>query len=293
MNQRGDGGGRRVVVDDGTSLYVEVSAPAGTPEGSPVALIHGGLVHAVTWEPLAAYLARRRRVITYDVRGYGRSDRPADPAAYSMERSARDLAAILDAVGTGPAHVLGFSQGGMIALALAAQRPDLVRSLILVSTTARTTPEQAALFRQRAGDLEREGAGREADVYLTRAFAPDFREQNPDLIREYAAIVRSNDARAVAATFRALADFDGREAAAAVQCPALILAGELDAGMPPDPHARMLARLLPDARLVVVPGAGHTLHIEAPQVFRERVIGFIDQVDGVTGGANSLDAEDF
>ena len=268
----GSGAGRYVTVSDGTRLYCELYGNAGGP---PVVLIHGGLVHSVTWQEQVAALAPTYRVLTYDVRGYGRSEAPPGADAYSMERSAADVAELLAQLGLGSAHVLGFSQGGMIGLTLAARRPELLRSLVLVSTTARVTPEQAGGYTARAARLEAAGPGEEANVYLSRAFSPGFVESHPQFIAEYAGIVRRNRAHALAATFRTLANFDVHDQLGQVRCPALILSGALDVAFPPDPHAVGLHRLLPRAEVVVLPGVGHTIHAEAAIGFNRHLLAFL------------------
>ncbi|MCC7107293.1 MAG: alpha/beta fold hydrolase [Chloroflexi bacterium] len=247
-------------------------------DGPLVALIHGGLVHSVTWDEAAGALAADGfRVLTYDVRGYGQSDRPRAPGAYSIANSANDLAQLIEHLDAGLAHVVGFSQGGMIAIALAAERPDLVRALALVSTTARMTPQQAELFRARAARVEEAGLEDETAVYLGRVLSADFATSHPDLLAEYAEIVRSNHVSALAATFRALAETDLTAAASSIRVPTLILGGSEDFGMAPDVHAMRLHALIPGSTIEVWSGVGHRRHLERPREFVERLRAFFQQ----------------
>ncbi|MGH7366386.1 MAG: alpha/beta fold hydrolase [Candidatus Rokuibacteriota bacterium] len=256
---------------DGSRIFFEVRG-----EGPTVALVHGGLVHSVTWaEATAGLVAAGFRVLTHDVRGYGRSDRPSEAKAYTIRRSADDLAELIDHLETGPVHLVGFSQGGMIAMALAGERPALVRSLVLVSTTARMTPAQAELFRARAARIESMGLDDESRVYLSRAFSASFAAAHPDLLAAYAAIVGANEPAALAATFRGLAAADLRSPAARVRAATLILAGAEDVGMDPKVHASRLHALIPDSVLEVWPSVGHTLFLEDGAAFVSRVSGFL------------------
>ena len=128
-----------------------------TGDGERVVLVHAGIADSRMWEPLAAALVPRWRVVRYDLRGYGRTSRPPGPFSH-----VDDLAAVLAATGDGPAHLVGASLGGRIALDLAATRPDAVRSLVLlgavVSGYAPDTPAPPlwddVAAADRAGDLD-------------------------------------------------------------------------------------------------------------------------------------------
>jgi pimeloyl-ACP methyl ester carboxylesterase len=137
----------------GAELYV---APA-TGEGEPLVLVHGGWTDHNTWAALVEPLARSFRVTRYDRRGHSRSPRGAEPPARRVHED--DLAAIIEASGCGPVHLLGTSYGAAISLALAGRRPELVRSVVaheppLVGIVP--VPGIKALF---AGVAEQIGAG--------------------------------------------------------------------------------------------------------------------------------------
>jgi pimeloyl-ACP methyl ester carboxylesterase len=108
----------------GVELFVE--PPAG--EGDPLVLVHGGWVDHTTFDGVAGRLARTFSVIRYDRRGHSRSEYGPGPSP--RRRDEDDLAELLQALGRGPAHIVGTSYGATIALALAARRPDLVRSVL-------------------------------------------------------------------------------------------------------------------------------------------------------------------
>src|SRR5205823_996108 len=102
--------------------------------GEPLVLLHGGLgTGALHWWRELSFFARCLRVIAPDMRGYGRSTPPRNFPPDFYRRDAEDMAALIRATGAAPAHVLGWSDGGVVALILAAEHPEVVRSLITVA----------------------------------------------------------------------------------------------------------------------------------------------------------------
>jgi len=127
---------------NGVRLYYDEAGA-----GPPLLLIHAFPVGRRMWEPQMAALAARHRVIAYDVRGFGLSDAPKDPAKYSQAISVEDARALLGALGAAPAAVCGLSMGGNIALNLALSHPEAVSKLIACDTGAGS--EDPAGFRAR------------------------------------------------------------------------------------------------------------------------------------------------
>src|ERR1700761_2144696 len=120
---------------NGTALYYEDTGGA----GAPVIFSHGLLWDTKLFAPQIAVLKDRYRCVAYDHRGQGRS---ADGTgrAISVETLTEDAAALIEKLGLGPVHFCGLSLGGIVAMRLAISRPDLVRSLVLLSTTADAEP---------------------------------------------------------------------------------------------------------------------------------------------------------
>ena len=112
------------------NMYYEISG-----DGEPLVLIAGLGTDLTIYRPIIDRLSKKYRVVAFDNRGVGRTDKPDIP--YTIEMMADDTAGLLRATGIKQAHVLGFSMGGRIAMALALQHPDLVKSLILTSTSPR------------------------------------------------------------------------------------------------------------------------------------------------------------
>ena len=121
-----------VTVND-INVYYEIHG-----EGEPLVLIAGLATDVTRYERVIGVLSKRMKVIAFDNRGVGRTDKPDIP--YSIDMMADDTAGLLDALGVERAHVLGISMGGRIAVALALRYPERVKSLILVSTIVRRIP---------------------------------------------------------------------------------------------------------------------------------------------------------
>ncbi|MDP2673710.1 MAG: alpha/beta hydrolase [Dehalococcoidia bacterium] len=143
--------GRGTVTANGIDIYYERHGPA---QGVPLVMTHGFAGPTDCWrdEPLA--LSEERPLLPYDVRGHGRTEVPQDIREYSIPTFAADLAALLEALGIGRAHIGGVSMGGMIAAQFAVDFPRMVESLLLVDTTTGNSPEAngddpAGLWEQR------------------------------------------------------------------------------------------------------------------------------------------------
>jgi 2-succinyl-6-hydroxy-2,4-cyclohexadiene-1-carboxylate synthase len=253
---------------------------AGT--GPPVTLLHGFTGRGASWSAHQPGLRRGHRTIVVDLLGHGRSDAPADPARYAVECQADDLAAILARLGHVPADVIGYSMGARIALRLAADHPAAVRRLVLESPSAGIPdPGERAARRARddrlADTIERGGVAAFVDrweaqpVFASHAALPEAAR------RRLRAERLANRAQGLAASLRGAGQ--GVEPPILgrlrdIHAPALVIAGELDA-VGRD-RAAAVASALPNARLAIVPGAGHTPHLERPAAFRRLVGAFLD-----------------
>ena len=125
------------VVNDGVRVYYEVFG-----DGEPTLLLMPTwqIVHSRMWKLQVPYLARHYRVVTFDPRGNGRTDRPADTAAYDADRIADDARAVLDVTGTGAAVVVAHCAGSTQALVLAKEHPDRVQALVALSLNLDLAP---------------------------------------------------------------------------------------------------------------------------------------------------------
>lgn len=256
---------------DSSRVHYEVRGD----DGPWILLLHGGLVDMASMADLASRLAANARVITIDLRGYGSSTAKDDDV--SLEASAKDVGQLLDHLGADSAVVVGFSVGGMIAQLVALDLADRVTGVVLMSTGCKATPEQMETFQRRAQRIQTDGLAVERNEHVRRAFSPEWVNRNPGAFRVYANRVLDNDPRVVAATMRSIAEFDVAGRLAHVTVPALLLAGELDAGFGPT-AAEQTARCMHNATVRVIRGAGHTLHLERPEAISAHIQDFVGAV---------------
>ena len=252
-----------------SKLYVEELG-----EGEPLLLIAGLGQGLWAWRYVVGPLAKGWRTIAYDARGTGRSPRLA--GACSIRGFADDAAEILAGR---RAHVAGLSMGGYVALTLALERPELVRSLVLAGTGAGgpdrvpRPPEVRDAF-DAALSLPYDQFVR---ATLHFAFAPGWTERNPERMEEIVAARLEHPAGFD--TIAAHADACYRYYAEGVEverirAPALVVHGDADRIVPLE-NGRALAARLPNAQYVELPGAGHNLPLEDPETFSRLVEDFL------------------
>ena len=268
-------------------VHLEVRS---TGEGPPVILLHGFTGRGASWSAQLRDLARGHRTIVVDLLGHGRSDAPADPARYAVACQAQDVAAILARLDALPADVIGYSMGARIALRLAADHPAAVGRLVLESPSpgiadAATRAERRARDESLAATIERDGVAAFIDLWEAQPVFASHAELPDTARRRLRAERLANRPRGLAASLRGAGQgaeppIEGhlRE----VHASTLVIAGALDAAG--RDRAAEVASALPDARLEIVPDAGHTPHLERPLAFRRLVGAFLD---GMPAGRSS------
>jgi len=245
---------------DGVAIHCEVHGTA--TDRWPLLLTHGYSASSAMWQPNLPALAVTRRVITWDIRGHGRSASPRDPARYSQALSVADIAAVLDAFGVTRAAIGGLSLGGYLSLAFHDAYPDRVAALLLCDTGPGFRQDAArerwnALALARAEAFERRGLGA-----LTAS--PEVRGG-------------PHDPTGLALAARGiLTQHDGRilESLASIRVPTLVVVGEHD-----EPFlgaADYMARKIPGAAKCVIRGAGHAANIDQPAAFDAAVRQFLE-----------------
>jgi 3-oxoadipate enol-lactonase len=240
--------------------------------GPLVVLTHGLGGRLEFFDPHVEALAARHRVVRWDLRGAGRSAKPAGP--YDPALFARDLALLLDALGERAAYVVGHSGGGVVAQRFALDFPERARGLVLASTSSEVGAKATAAWNRLADTIERNGfgpAGRDPDP---RGFGPAFAAAHPEIVRRLAEETRENDPAAYAASARAFGSYNWTDELGHLRAPTLILQGLADRMTPPGGSV-ILARRIPRSRLVMVPDAGHNLPIEMPALFTTAIVAFV------------------
>jgi 3-oxoadipate enol-lactonase len=240
-------------------------------------LIHGFPLDRRMWKAQIDGLSRRVRVVAPDLRGQGTS---ADTSGtHGMELYADDLAALLDSLEIRQAIVVGLSMGGYVAFAFWRRHPERVQGLALLDTRADPDSPQAQANRDLAiARLEQIGAGAYADEMLPRLLAPaNF--SNARIAGRARQIMASQPVRGTIAALRALRDRpDSRPTLATIKAPVLVIAGEDDALTPPA-VAREMAAGIPNARVGIVPHAGHLSPLENPRAVNRLLRQFIEEID--------------
>jgi pimeloyl-ACP methyl ester carboxylesterase len=234
---------------------------AGTVAGSasdaalPILLIHGISMSRDVWSGVTEQLSRSRRIVAFDLRGHGGSDRSGP---FTAEDYSADALAVLDHLDIARAHVVGTSFGGSIACMLAVRAPERVTSIVAVGSMLSAPPldVEGAIAALRAA-----GVRPFFSVLLPRAsFAPGT---EPGLIaRALDAAATGRDVETVIAVSKTALTSDLREVGARVRAPALVVTGALDATCPV-PAGEAMAKIL-RAPFEVVPGRGHVLTMEDP-----------------------------
>jgi pimeloyl-ACP methyl ester carboxylesterase len=232
---------------------------ADSERGDPVfACLHGLADTLEVWDDLAGPLAERGRLVRIDQRGHGESGAPPGPC--SRADLARDALRVLDALAIDRAIVIGHSVGGIVAMAAALAAPARVAGLVLIGTASRCSERTAAWYERIALAAEQDGGDG-----LMRAI---YGEGTGRRAR--------GDAQAIAQVARMLTSLYGDPLTpklGAIGCPVLLLVGEKDLMGPK--ASQIIRDALPPGRaeLIVLPGCGHWLQLDAPA----EVIGALDR----------------
>src|SRR5438876_639068 len=167
---------RWAVFADGLSQYWKLAADC-AGQGTDLVLIHGLGGSLRDWDPIVPELSRHHRLLRWDVRGFGDSDKPSGP--YSPQLFARDLVGLMRALSVTRTHVVGISMGGVIAQRFTLDYPDLVQSLTLISTSSEVGERARRDWEKTAAVIEQRGfpAGTE---FAERVFAPRFVKAHPE-----------------------------------------------------------------------------------------------------------------
>ncbi|MFJ6772760.1 alpha/beta fold hydrolase [Kitasatospora sp. NPDC091257] len=312
---------RTVAAPDGTELYVELdgtgwSGPDGDGAGAEpltVVFCHGYCLNQDSWHFQRAALREGMRLVLWDQRSHGRSERSrsylaGEPAG--IDQLGGDLKAVIDAVApTGPLVLVGHSMGGMTVMALADQHPELFRERVagvaLIGTLAGDWNEVslglpragAKLFRKVAPGMVKL-LGRQVDlIEATRRLGSDVaavfyrrfsfggRDVDPGVVRFAEQLLDATPIDVVAEFYPVFGAHEKYEALAALRgLPALVLAGTKDL-LTPSTHSEAMAARLPGAELVLAEGAGHLVMLERPELVDHELARLLRRAAGFAGAA--------
>ena len=248
---------------NGVELWYEVSG-----QGEPVIQIHGAGFGHFNFAPATPALAERFRVIDYDMRGYGQSDRPVQH--YDMEVWADDVAGLLDALDVPAAHVHGTSMGGMIAIVFAGKYPERTTSVVINCAAAKLGAAGRLVFKNwiDIAELDPDGPGSRilAELIAWQALSKSFLE-TPDGVAAIDTIQQilrdSNRLEVFTAACRAMCEMDITGWLPKITSPALVLGGDEDLMTPWDQGPggagqQAIADGIPHAETSVIRGANHS-----------------------------------
>ena len=242
--------------------------------GKPMVLIHemGGSMES--WELVAPLLSGKRRVVRYDTRGAGFSEKIR--GVLTIDTMAEDLIALLDKAGIKEQVALaGTAVGGGIALHTAFRFPQRIAAVVVTSPATSIPPANRDATLARVAKFEREGVRAVFDGTAANGYPEELRGDKAKFTA-WRARWLANDPSSFAAVYRMLLDMDLSRELPAIECPVLVIGGEFDRGRPPA-RVEPIARAIPGAKFKVLP-TGHYAGLQTPDLMAGAIGEFLDSV---------------
>jgi pimeloyl-ACP methyl ester carboxylesterase len=268
---------QHVEVGDLDVGYRTIGPFGAAADSTPLLLIMGSSGTMDLWSPeFVNDLAQGREVVVFDNRGMGETDDPG--GAYAFSQLADDSAGLIEALGFDQMDVLGWSMGGDVALDLTVRYPKLVRRLVSYAGSAggakavSMSKKTLAVLTDQSGTAEERGMR-----LLTLLFPSAYRDAHPRYYESFPQPSEQMSAAAIKLQDQAIGEWKGVwSGLKSISCPTLFITGSEDVVTPPV-NARLMAAVVPDAELEVVPGAGHGLMYQDPQRLAGVVMDFLDE----------------
>jgi pimeloyl-ACP methyl ester carboxylesterase len=269
-----------VSVNGATVAYSDTGAPKGMPDAPTIVFGHGLLFSKWMFTAQLAALRSDYRCIAIDWRGQG--DSPPADSGYDMDTLTGDAIEVIEQLVGAPVHWVGLSMGGFVGQRIAARRPELIRSLVLLDSSADPEPLSSAVQDRILADLYRYVGIAPVRRSVERVmFAPTFRRDPAKraVIEDWIGQLARNDRDGIRKAVLAVAARRGiaREIGS-ITAPTLVIVGADDVPTPVK-KARKIAELIPGARLEIIPYCGHSSTIEQPEAVIGLMRRFLAQVD--------------
>ncbi len=251
----------------GIKIHYEVKG-----RGQPVLFIHGYGGSTITWKRQVPFFSKNYKVISIDLRGHGKSDKPRS-YVYTLEKIVEDVHKLIKKLGVKPV-VVGVSLGGIISLMLAAKHPHSVKSIVVVSTVVKTNPKIMNDFMKRAlTDFEvsmlKKLLGKKIKINPNKTLA-DISWRDRKLLSK---IVFNTAIEAKIQLVLEVLNTDLTKMVKRISVPALIVYGEDD--WVPKSQAELMHKLIKDSQLVVLKKAGHMLPFQSFKRFNKLLDSFL------------------
>ena len=253
---------------NGINIYYEIHG-----EGEPVIFGNGIFSNTLGWINQTSLFSKKYRVILYDMRGQGQSDKPEEP--YSFDIHAEDQKALLEELGISKVHHVGISYGAELGLVFALKYPDMLNSLVAcsaVSYIGTLLNDMCQLWRY-ACILEDPELFYHATVPLN--FGETFIRKNTAMLEKAKERYAHLDFPALVRLLDSFLMLNITDQLSRIKVPTCVIAGQVDILKPAYPYSKLIHDSLPNSELVIVQDSGHAVTFEKPEEFNSTVFGFI------------------
>jgi pimeloyl-ACP methyl ester carboxylesterase len=242
--------------------------------GLPLVFLHGFPLNREMWTPQVQGLGDQARTITVDLRGHGESEAPL--WQYTMEQFADDVAGLLDHLGLQQVVLVGLSMGGYVALTFFRRHAHRLKALILTDTRAQADTDEGRAGRfHMAQTAYRKGPAAIREIMVPKLLCPMTLQSNRAVVSRVETMITQMEVSGLAGDLMAMAGRpDSIPLLPSIHCPTLVIVGAQDQATPVS-DARLMAELIPNARLETIADAGHLPNLEQPGLFNQAMKRFL------------------
>ncbi len=248
------------------SYSIEGSGPA-------IFLTHGVGAAEDAWRIITPKLKKKFTIITYDLRGHGKS--PITNKDFNLDSLVSDLERLREKTNIEKAHFVGHSLGGMISPAYARKYPHRVLSVGMFSTVAGRSEDDRKKIWKVINDLKTIGIKKTLENLISRWFTDEFISKNPGLVSRRLNQVIETDKDVFINVFKIYAETEMISWLNEIKKPCLLITGENDGGCSPA-HNKKMSNEIENSKLVIIPKVKHSLLIETPDLIADNLLSFIN-----------------